>query len=449
MRARPDAPLRDHAHENAPLKPGTFAGYRKVITLIISLTLLQAALASLTLVVALHLRAAGASNLALGLVGSCFATGLFMGALFAPREITRVGHIRAFSLFAASAIIVSLAFTLSVEVAAFAVLQVFVGFCFSGLWAAGDGWITRAAPDHMRGAIVSFYHVVNKLGSISGPFIVLGLKGDADGFLLAAALIAAAILPVAATSNPQPETSHTAPFGPARIFKLAPAAAVAAFTAGAVNTAVGQLYPVYVAGLNHPDPLKLSAQFNGALLAGSMIALWPAGLLSDRIDRRLVMGGLGAVGAIAAFILALLGNVLPLGAFVFVVGLYGAGALSHYALAVAHAADKTETHQMTAMMAGILIIWSMGSIIGPLAGGAVMSLGLGPRGLFIYAGIGMALMTIFVLARSRVSDAVPVEDKGPFVPTQTTSLVLAEMDIRGDDEQFDLFDDTDASVDRS
>lgn len=78
-----------------------------------------------------------------------------------------------------------------------------------------------------------------------------------------------------------------------------------------------------------------------------------------------------------------------------------------------------------------------------------MSLGLGPRGLFIYAGIGMALMTIFVLARSRVSDAVPVEDKGPFVPTQTTSLVLAEMDIRGDDEQFDLFDDTDASVDRS
>lgn len=419
------------------------AGYRQVLALIASLTILQAALSALTLVVALQLRASGASNFAMGLVASSYATGLFLGALLSPREIARIGHIRAFVLFAAAAIIVALAYQLAVEVLAWAALQALIGFCFSGLWASGDGWIARAAPAHMRGAVLSFYHVVNKLGAIGGPFILLGIAGVEAGFTLAAALIAAAILPVAATRSPQPETTHADALSLAKLIQIAPAAAWGAFIAGAVNTAVGQLYPVFAATLQPSAPAVLSAQLNAAFLLGAMIALWPAGLLSDRIDRRLVIAAMGVVGAAAAFALALAGDWLSQPVMLAVATIYGAGALSHYAIAVAHAADRTPPEQTTSMMAGILMLWSIGSIVGPILGGAAMSVGLGPRGLFIYAGIGMAGLTAVMMMRARSSEATPTEDKEPFAPTQTTSIYIAELDSRGAGEQMDLFRDID------
>jgi len=57
------------------------------------------------------LMSAGASNAALGLVAACYAGGFLAGAILSPRQITRIGHIRSFSFFAALAIIASLIIT--------------------------------------------------------------------------------------------------------------------------------------------------------------------------------------------------------------------------------------------------------------------------------------------------------------------------------------------------
>ncbi len=437
----PPSPLPDPPpSSDSPIGPGIFSAYRETAALILSLTFVQASISCLTLIIMLHLRDMGASSLELGLVGSSFAAGLCLGAMSAPREIRRIGHIRSYVFFAAAAMIAIFAFNMAANILIWALIQIVVGACFSGLWAAGEGWVARAAPDDRRGALISFYHLVNKLGAISGPFLAAALVDKSDGFVLAAALLAAAILPIAGTGRPQPETGSAHPLNPVQIFKLAPAAAWAAFTAGLVNTAVGQLYPIYVHSLGTDAPVTLAAQFNAALLAGVMVALWPAGYISDRMDRRLVIAGAGAVGALGAFLLAAFGRMLSEQAFFGVVMIYGAGALCHYAIAVAHATDKADPSDATSVVAGLLLVWSAGSVVGPLFAGAIMSTGLGPSGLFVFAGFGLVCMTAAMMFRASSQDAVASDDKEPFVPAQTTSLAFAQLDPRGEDDQLELFD---------
>ena len=407
----------------------TLGLYRNVLAIVSALTVLQGATAALSVMIALSLQAAGASNAALGLVAAFYAGGFLTGAIASPKQITRIGHIRSFSFFAALAIIASLSFSLGVNIIGWSVLQAVIGASTSALLTAGDGWITDSAPANRRGAILGFYHVVAKLGAIAGPFaIVAGASGPA-GFMMVAALFALTIMPISATRKAQPEISTGTPFGPTKILKYAPAAAFAALCAGAVNNAVAQLYPVYAQSVMPDGAAGFSANFNAALLVGAMVGLWPAGMISDRIDRRMVIAGTGILAAGAALGLSLFSHTVAPALILVLAFVYGVGALAYYAVAVAHAADRARPDQATSMMAGILVIWGIGSIMGPIVAGLVMSTPLGAPGLFAFASASLALLAATMFTRTVNKAPVPDEEKEPF------------NDPRGEheNEQFDLF----------
>ncbi|WP_233355914.1 MFS transporter [Henriciella aquimarina] len=419
----------------------TLGLYRNVLAIVSALTVLQGATAALSVMIALSLQAAGASNAALGLVAACYAGGFLTGAIASPKQITRIGHIRSFSFFAALAIIATLSFSLGVNIIGWAVLQAVIGASTSALLTAGDGWITDSAPANRRGAILGFYHVVSKLGAIAGPFAIVAGANGPMGFVMVAALFALTIMPISATRKAQPEISTGTPFGPTKILKYAPAAAFAALCAGAVNNAVAQLYPVYAQSIMPDGAAGFSANFNAALLAGAMVGLWPAGMISDRVDRRMVIAGTGILAAGAALALSLFSHVVSPALILVLAFVYGVGALAYYAVAVAHAADRARPDQATSMMAGILVIWGIGSILGPLVAGVVMSSPLGAPGLFAFASASLALLAATMFTRTVNKAPVPEAEKEPFNATQTTSLALSELDPRGDhtNEQFDLF----------
>lgn len=414
--------------------------YRNVLAVTIALTMLQGASAALSVMIALSLADAGVSNAGLGLVAAFFAGGFLMGALLSPAQISRIGHIRSFAFFAAIAIIAALSFTLGVSLIGWALVQGVIGICTSALFTAGESWIADAAPADSRGSILSFYHVVSKLGAVGGPFLIMAGAGGAGGFLIVAVLFALTILPITATRQSQPELSTGKPFGPRRIFRLAPAAAIAAFCAGAVNNSVAQLYPVYAQVVAPDQVASFAANFNAAILGGAIVGLWPAGMISDRIDRRLVIAATGLIGAVCALGLGLVAGVAPQ-VLIFVLGFgYGVGALSFYAIAVAHAADRAEANQATPMMAGIIVLWGIGSIVGPPVAGLIMT-PFGGAGLFFYASGALALLAALMFTRTVNADPVGESDKEPFNATQATSLALSDLDPRGEEEneQFDLF----------
>ncbi|MFC7292665.1 MFS transporter [Hirschia litorea] len=417
----------------------TLAGYRNVLAVVTGLTILQAAMASLAIVVAFNLRDSGLSNSILGMVAASFAGGFLVGTRTSPKEISRIGHIRAYVLFATISVIAGLAFGLGINGVGWAIIQFILGLCCAGLLTAGESWVSDAAPETQRGSILSFYHMVSKLGAIAGPFLISGLASGLPGFMIIAALFAASIIPVTRTNRAQPALSTAEPFGPRRIYKIAPASAIAAFTAGAVNNSIAQLYPIFTASVSGTSDMGFTAQFNAALLAGAMIALWPAGLISDRIDRRYVLSALGFIGGGSAIGLFFAANNQAQNATLIWAFLFGAGSLSYYAVAVAHAADKSKSGQATSMMAGILMIWGFGSVLGPILAGFAMSSPLGAAGLFIFAAIALIALGLSMFTRAVWSDAVAEEDKEPFGVAPATSLAIAELDPRGDDEQLELF----------
>ena len=421
---------------------GGFAAYRNILVLVAALTLLQGAMAALAMVTALKLLAAGVSTAGIGLVASAYSAGFLGGTLVAPLEIRRIGHIRTYAVLAGVCALGVLILPLAGrELALWAVLLALAGASAAGMLTAGESWIANAAPPQSRGAILGFYHMVSKTGAIAAPFLVAAALTGLGAFMVAAGLFIASLLPVAATNNSQPSLVAAKPFGPKRLFALAPASVFAAFCAGAVNNSVAQLYPVFAASVSPDDPAGFSALFNGAVLTGAMIGLWPIGLLSDRMDRRLVIAGAAAIGAVAAAGLAFSVFVSVPALTLAMAAVFGAGSLSYYAVAVANAADRADTDEITSMMAGILVVWGIGSVAGPVAAGGAMQIFQGGAGLFAFAALMLAGLAFLCLSRAAISPQPPVEAREPFSVSPATSLAIAEFDPRGDaDEgQLDLF----------
>lgn len=402
--------------------------YRNLAALILGLSLLQISIGALAVAVPLALQAAGATAPLIGLVAASYSGGFLAGAIGAPAVIRTIGHIRAYAAGAAVAAALALALYAKVDPFLWMVLRFGAGAMVALLFAAGESWVNSAAPPARRGALLSFYMLTAKFGAVSGPFLVAGFTPGAPGvFMIAGAVFALCLVPIAATRQAQPAAPSAERFGPKRLWETAPAAVYAAIAAGIVNGAVAQLYAVYVEDIRPGAAGQAAAAFNAAMLAGSVLSQWPAGAISDRIDRRLVIAALAAAAALASVALTLAPAQTPQWLWLLAAGIWGAGAYSFYGVAVAHAADRAPEGYMTQTMAGILILWGAGAIAGPLVAGAAMATPLGGRALFVLAAAGFGPLAIMMLRQMAARAAPPPEAKAPFAPAQATSVAAAEL----------------------
>ncbi|WP_417497787.1 MFS transporter [Maricaulis sp.] len=416
--------------------------YRNIAAVVTALALLQAATGAISVVGPLTLIAQGASTLTIGAIASSYALGFMLGARLAPAEIRQIGHIRAFAAFAAVGSLAAGGLYISEHTAWWMLMQALIGLSVAGLFASGESWIAGAAPAERRGAVLGFYLVTSKLGFMIGPFLAAyTTPGSAAGFLLVSALFTASLIPVSATRRAEPPAPSAEPFGPVRLWQTAPSAVIAAFIAGVVNGAVMQLYALFITDLSPESVAGMAAVFNAAMMAGTVLAQWPAGMISDHFDRRIVIAVLAAISGLAAGLLALFAMQLPLPLVFLLAALWGAGSLSFYGIAVAHAADRAEPGQAANMMSGILILWATGSMLGPSLAGGVMSLA-GGGGLFLFAAAGLFVLAAAMLYRRAGVKQVADIDKGEFAPSTATSVSAADLNpmTEGDEELADEAD---------
>ncbi|WP_339749244.1 MFS transporter [uncultured Maricaulis sp.] len=409
--------------------------YRNVAAIVVALALTQAATGAISIVGPLTLIAQGASTLIIGAIASSYALGFVLGARMAPAEIRQIGHIRAFALFAAGGSLAAAGLYLSTHTAWWMLMQALIGMSVAGLLASGESWIAGAAPAARRGAVLGFYLVTSKLGFMAGPFLAAYVSpGSAAGFLIVSALFTASLIPVSATRRAEPPLPSAEPFGPLRLWKTAPSAVIAAFIAGIVNGAVLQLYALFVADLSPGSAATMAAMFNAAMIGGAVLSQWPAGVISDNVDRRVVIAALASVSGVAAVLLAIFAMHLPLSVVFVLAGIWGAGSLSYYGVAVAHAADRAGQGEATNMMSGILMIWATGSMIGPALAGGVMS-AAGSGSLFMFAAIGLFVLALAMLYRRVGTAQVADFDKGEFSPSLATSLAAADLNPMSDGDE--------------
>ena len=75
-----------------------------------------------------------------GVVMSAFYAGLLAGAVFAPRLIGRVGHVRVFAAFAAIASAAVLLHAVFLEPVVWTLMRVVSGFAFAALYIVAESW---------------------------------------------------------------------------------------------------------------------------------------------------------------------------------------------------------------------------------------------------------------------------------------------------------------------
>ncbi|WP_394155772.1 MFS transporter [Loktanella salsilacus] len=355
--------------------------------------------------------AEGFTAASLGLLGTGWAIGYVAGCLRMPTVVARVGHIRAFGAMCAIAAVAVLLSLLFMTPWVWIPVRAMSGFCFAGAAMIVESWLNERVDSASRGRIFGIYTMVNLAATTAGQMVLT--LGDANGYLffvLAAMVYCMALLPTAmsATTTPKPLTSVS--LNMRALWANSPIAVVAVLMVGVSNASFGTLAAVYAAriGLDIGD-IALFASI--PILAGALAQI-PIGIASDKFDRRLVLTAI-ALCALIADGLFLFGGFTGLWVVMTLAGLFGATVFTMYPVIVAHANDHAAPGTFIQVSGGLLLVYGIGSIVGPTAAGFAMT-ELGEASLFMVTAAAHITLILFALFRLKVAPAVVAEDKVNF-----------------------------------
>lgn len=366
----------------------------------------------------LRAAAEGWSPVAIGAVGSAYYIGFVLGCLASPFAILRAGHIRAFAALVALTAATTLGQALVVDALPWIAFRLIIGACLAGLYLIIESWLNDRATNADRGLIMSAYIVVNFVAITAGQFMATLAPPTAFTlFAVASLVISLATIPVALTKSAQPAPIALVRFRPAALYRSSPVGMVGVTLIGVANGAFWSLAAVYAIGEGLTS--NEAAIFMGLATIGGAIAQWPAGRISDRIDRRVVLIVLLAAAVIVGFLLAF----LPItGELWMVLGfLFGATTLPTYSIAAAHAYDHAEPGTYVETAAGILLANGAGSIIGPLIASTLME-GTSTAMLFLFTGVLQGGLALYVMARLTRRAAPKTADKTEFDLAATAQM---------------------------
>ena len=350
-----------------------------IAALLLSVLLLIGGNALIGVTTPLRARIDGFPDLTIGLLGSAYFAGMLAGTLVAPAIIRRAGHIRAFAAFVSLAVVSVVLMPVFVWPMAWLIFRMLIGFVFAGLYAVIEAWINAKATNANRGALYALYQIANFSASATGQMALQPLgPGGFSPFAVAAALLALAIVPIAMTTVDPPAQPRSVRPRLLWLIRAAPVSCVAVLAAGAANGASFALGPVFAVDIGMtPDRAPL---FTSAIVVGSALGVFPAGVISDRLDRRLVMAAVMIAGAAIEVMLSrLTGPGVALIALGFLVGLT---TYSLYTLAVSLANDGAPAHDMISISVGLLFIYCIAAIAAPAIASVLMR-GFGPQALFL------------------------------------------------------------------
>ncbi|QRM56617.1 MFS transporter [Sinorhizobium sp. BG8] len=359
----------------------------------------------------------------LGLLGTSWATGFVLGCLLAPTVVKRIGHVRAFSGFSSLIAIIALLTGILVDPIWWVALRAFTGFSTAGTSMIIESWLNERATNESRGVIFSLYIAITLFGVVGGQMMVpLGDVKTPILFMVAGIVYCLALLPTTLSTAASPQPLKQVKLDIPTLFRTSPIACVGIVLIGIANGAFGTLGAVFGsdAGLS---PSAIAVMMAVTIFAGAVMQL-PAGRISDRVDRRYVLAALSAIGAVAGLLLFVVqpNGFTPL---LILIAIYGAMANALYPIAVSHANDFANPEDFVKVSGGLLLLYGIGTIIGPTIGGPIMS-SVGPYSLFLVTAIAHSLITAYAIFRSRRRAARPAATRDAYTTINPGTLTTPE-----------------------
>ncbi len=344
-------------------------------------------------------------------VMAAYFLGFLGGARLTPRLIAGVGHVR---VFAAMASLISAAFILYLvepTPLTWAVIRLFVGFCFSGFYVVAESWLNATATNDTRGQVLSAYFIVQMIGVVGGQAAInLGDPGDISLFVLMSVLVSISVAPMLLLSGPAPAFQTTRPMPLRELFNASPLGVVGMCLMGVFFGCLYGMGPVYATekGL----PLATTTAFIAAVYLGGMVTQYPVGWVSDRMDRRLLIILISAAGAALTLVgTAFAGHdwvVIGLSAFL--------GGVSYplYSLLIAHTNDFLAQDRMAGASSGLIFCYGLGAAVSPPLIGWLMTKA-GADSFFVFGAGVLALVAGYGVVRARRRPAPKVDETGTYV----------------------------------
>lgn len=367
----------------------------------------------------------GYATTTLGLLGTSWAAGFVIGCLVAPKMVRRVGHVRAFSGFIAIIAIIALVSGIIIDPVWWVILRAVTGFSTAGTSMIIESWLNERASNESRGAIFSLYIGITLLGVVGGQMMIpLEDVRTPVLFMICGIFYCIAMLPTTLSTAASPQPLKAVKLDLPALYRNSPVSCLGILLVGIANGAYGTLGAVFGAGAGLSDT-AIAVMMSTTIFAGAVMQL-PAGRLSDRIDRRYVLAAMSAVAALAGLLIFLLHPSSP----VFLIGLvilYGAVANTLYPIAVAHANDFASSEDFVKVSGGLLLLYGIGTVIGPTIGGPVMSI-VSPHALFLVTALAHLLITAYAIVRSRIRAAIPASDRDAYttIPTATSPTLTPQ-----------------------
>lgn len=363
----------------------------------------------------------GFSTLQLSIIMSWYFVGFLVGSRMAPGMIRRVGHVRVFAALGSMISAMMILYPTVIDPWAWSLFRAVIGFCFAGVYVTAESWLNNSATNETRGKALSLYMIVQMVGLVSAQAVLV--LADPAGyvlFVIPCVLVSLAFAPILLSVGPTPSFDTTKPLSLLQIMKISPLGCVGMLLTGGVFAAQFGMAAIYgsQAGLS----VAQISTFVAAFYVAALVAQYPLGWLSDRMDRRLLIAVVSLVTGIGAMIGMLLGadfRFLLLSAV-----LVGGSSNPLYSLLMAHTNDFLDRDDMAAASGGMVFINGLGAIVGPLMVGWMMGV-MGPGGYFLYMAILMFALVAYAIYRMTRRAAPDMSPRDGYAPVMASSSPIA------------------------
>lgn len=347
-------------------------------------------------IVGLRANMSAFSTGAIGLMMACYYAGFSLAAVKGHASIGRFGHIRIIAVCLLVLAAVILIHPFMVMPLVWAALRFASGYAMALFDVGVESWINGKAGNAERGRIFSIYMTVQIATiTLSQYILTLGSPTSLGLYIVTAVLFALGAVPVCLVRKGAPADVPPHPLNLAKLCRMAPLGSLAVFLSGMAWATVFTLGPVFA------QRIGMSVAGVGLFMAVTMgagaVMQFPIGWISDHYGRRRVLGGLFA-GGIAAAVVGWWAVSVGTSASLVAAALMGAASFPIYAVASARANDAVSPGERVAAAAGLLLLFGLGSIIGPLLCATAMPV-LGAGGYYTVLLVTMVLGTVLTLLK--------------------------------------------------
>lgn len=363
----------------------------------------------------------------IGLVLSMLSVGFFIGAYYSRRLLQRVGHIRIFAMCGSLTSVAILLSGLYPDPIMLGCMRLVTGFCIACANATIDGWLSNSATEKNRGRILSINQMVILSALFTSQFLLnIAPITETTLFIISGILFSLSITPIVVSKQKGPQIEDSQSMSLLTILKLSPLGVVSCFYCGILYAGLLNMLPIFANSYGIKG-FDLSI-FMGSAILGAIIFQFPIAYLSDLLDRRKVM-----LGMVITIILVALSIPVLLSLHMFKTNLLAISIVTGlsaclYPISVSETFDKVLKEQLMAAMSSLLLIYALGSIVGPYFASVVMSI-FGSTALFTFMIVAATTLLIFIIVRMQQRSALPNEDQDNFI-MQTASGIASALDPR-------------------